>query len=143
MGLIRILTDRDTKYCGKLEQHDYEFYLGVNGIEHTKPVRGIRRRMVSASFFIKRRCTNFIKLLSGASYITFLTSYRSTWALGWTATIRKERIKEKCAATERPCRHSLTERGTAWKSRTTELIGQESPSKRSSPLLSRGNCQIK
>ena len=36
MGLIRILTDRGTEYCGKLEQHDYELYLGVNGIEHTK-----------------------------------------------------------------------------------------------------------
>ena len=36
MGLIRILTDRGTEYCGKVEQHDYELYLGVNGIEHTK-----------------------------------------------------------------------------------------------------------
>jgi len=36
MGLIRILTDRGTEYCGKLEQHDYELYLGINGIEHTK-----------------------------------------------------------------------------------------------------------
>jgi transposase InsO family protein len=36
MGLIRILTDRGTEYCGKLEAHDYALYLGVNGIEHTK-----------------------------------------------------------------------------------------------------------
>jgi transposase InsO family protein len=36
MGVIRILTDRGTEYCGKLEEHDYELYLGVNGIEHTK-----------------------------------------------------------------------------------------------------------
>lgn len=36
MGLIRILTDRGTEYCGKVEAHDYELYLGVNGIEHTK-----------------------------------------------------------------------------------------------------------
>lgn len=36
MGLIRILTDRGTEFCGKVEVHDYELYLGVNGIEHTK-----------------------------------------------------------------------------------------------------------
>lgn len=36
MRLIRMLTDRGTEYCGKLEQHDYELYLGLNDIEHTK-----------------------------------------------------------------------------------------------------------
>lgn len=36
MGLLRILTDRGTEYCGKVEQHDYELYLGLNDIEHTK-----------------------------------------------------------------------------------------------------------
>ena len=35
-GVIRILTDRGTEYCGKLETHDYELYLGVNAIEHTR-----------------------------------------------------------------------------------------------------------
>jgi transposase InsO family protein len=36
MHLLRILTDRGTEYCGKVEQHDYELYLGLNDIEHTK-----------------------------------------------------------------------------------------------------------
>jgi transposase InsO family protein len=36
MGIIRILTDRGTEYCGKVEEHDYELFLGINGIEHTK-----------------------------------------------------------------------------------------------------------
>lgn len=31
-----MLTDRGTEYCGKLETHDYELYLGINSIEHTK-----------------------------------------------------------------------------------------------------------
>ena len=35
-GVIRILTDRGTEYCGKLESHDYQLYLGVNGIKHTR-----------------------------------------------------------------------------------------------------------
>ncbi len=36
MGLLRILTDRGTEYCGKAETHDYQLYLAVNDIEHTK-----------------------------------------------------------------------------------------------------------
>lgn len=36
MGVLRILTDRGTEYCGKVEQHDYELYLALNDIEHTK-----------------------------------------------------------------------------------------------------------
>jgi transposase InsO family protein len=36
MGVVRMLTDRGTEYCGKVEQHDYELYLALNDIEHTK-----------------------------------------------------------------------------------------------------------
>ena len=36
MGIIRMLTDRGTEYCGKLETHDYQLYLAINDIEHTK-----------------------------------------------------------------------------------------------------------
>jgi transposase InsO family protein len=36
MGILRILTDRGTEYCGCVEKHDYELFLGVCGIEHTK-----------------------------------------------------------------------------------------------------------
>ncbi len=33
---LRILTDRGTEYCGKVEQHDYQLYLAINDIDHTK-----------------------------------------------------------------------------------------------------------
>lgn len=36
MGIIRILTDRGTEYCGRAETHDYQLYLALNDIEHTK-----------------------------------------------------------------------------------------------------------
>lgn len=34
--LLRILTDRGTEYCGRLEHHDYQLYLGMCDIDHTK-----------------------------------------------------------------------------------------------------------
>lgn len=36
LPMLRILTDRGTKFCGKVEQHDYQLYLAINDIEHTK-----------------------------------------------------------------------------------------------------------
>lgn len=34
--LLRILTDRGTEYCGKLEYHEYELYLKLEEIDHSK-----------------------------------------------------------------------------------------------------------
>lgn len=34
--LLRMLTDRGTEYCGKAEHHEYELYLQIEGIEHSK-----------------------------------------------------------------------------------------------------------
>ncbi len=36
MGVLRVLTDRGTEYCGRPETHDYQLYLALNEIEHTK-----------------------------------------------------------------------------------------------------------
>ena len=36
MSVLRIRTDRGTEFCGKVETHDYQLYLGLNDIEHTK-----------------------------------------------------------------------------------------------------------
>ncbi|EMO7189188.1 transposase, partial [Pluralibacter gergoviae] len=36
LSMLRILTDRGTEYCGKVEPHDYQLYLAINDIEHTK-----------------------------------------------------------------------------------------------------------
>ena len=34
--LLRILTDRGTEYCGKVENHAFELYLAIENIDHTK-----------------------------------------------------------------------------------------------------------
>ena len=34
--LLRILTDRGTEYCGKKDQHEYQLYLAVEDIDHTR-----------------------------------------------------------------------------------------------------------
>ena len=36
LPMLRILTDRGTEYCGKVDHHDYQLYLAINDIDHTK-----------------------------------------------------------------------------------------------------------
>jgi transposase InsO family protein len=36
VALLQILTDRGTEYKGKREHHEYELYLIIEGIEHSK-----------------------------------------------------------------------------------------------------------
>lgn len=34
--LLRVLTDRGTEYCGSREHHEYQLYLAIENIDHTK-----------------------------------------------------------------------------------------------------------
>lgn len=36
LPLLRILTDRGTLYCGMAKSHDYQLYLAINDIDHSK-----------------------------------------------------------------------------------------------------------
>ena len=36
IDLLRILTDRGTEYCGKIENHSYQLYLAMEDIDHSK-----------------------------------------------------------------------------------------------------------
>jgi transposase InsO family protein len=33
---MRVLTDRGTEFCGRVDKHPYQLYLQLNDIEHTK-----------------------------------------------------------------------------------------------------------
>ena len=37
---LRVLTDRGTEYCGNHERHEYELYLAVEDIDHSRPSGG-------------------------------------------------------------------------------------------------------
>lgn len=36
VDILRMLTDRGTEYCGKQDEHEYQLYLAINDIDHTK-----------------------------------------------------------------------------------------------------------
>ena len=34
--VLRVLTDRGTEYCGKIDSHAYQLYLGIENIDHSR-----------------------------------------------------------------------------------------------------------
>ncbi len=36
LPVLRIMTDRGTEFCGRIDKHDYQLFLGLNDIDHTK-----------------------------------------------------------------------------------------------------------
>jgi hypothetical protein len=49
VALLHVLTDRGTEYCGKVEQHDYQLYLAVNDIDHTR-TKALKIQSLRSSF---------------------------------------------------------------------------------------------
>ena len=43
LPMLRILTDRGTEYCDRMDQHDYQLYLVISDIDHTKTSIGTSR----------------------------------------------------------------------------------------------------
>jgi len=61
ISLLRMLTDRGTEYCGNPEHHEYELYLALEDIDHTRTQTQSPRPMGSASGFTKRCSTSSIE----------------------------------------------------------------------------------
>jgi transposase InsO family protein len=47
---VRILTNRSTEYCGRIEQHDYQLYLAINNIDHTKKAMSLQTNGICERF---------------------------------------------------------------------------------------------
>jgi transposase InsO family protein len=120
MGLIRVLTDRGTEYCGKPEQHDYQLYLALNDIEHTKTKAHHPQT--------KGICERFHKTILQEFYqVTFRRKiYRSLEELQadldeWLAFYNNERThqgKMCCGCTPM---QTLLDRKEAWHDKITTL----------------------
>ena len=49
LKLMRMLTDRGTEYCGNRETHEYELYLAIEDIDHSKIKAKSRRQTASVT----------------------------------------------------------------------------------------------
>ena len=104
----RVLTDRGTEYCGKPQTHEYELYLAVEKIDHT--------RTKARSPQTNGICERFNKTILAEFYQVALRKkiYQSINELltdldVWIAnTTPSEPIRGDGATARHRCRHSLT-----------------------------------
>ena len=104
LPMLRILTDRGTEYCGKVEKHDYQLYLALTDIDHTKT-----KAMSPQTNGI---CERFHKTILNEFYqITFRKKlYETLEELQadldeWLDYYNNQHIREKCVAEERRLKH--------------------------------------
>ena len=96
--MLLILTSRGAEYCGRVDQHDYQLYLAINDIDHTKTkamspqTKGICERLLQ-TILSKLYQITFRKKL----YVSMEELQKD---LENTITMN-EFIKARCAAAER------------------------------------------
>src|SRR5262245_1784798 len=73
--LSRVLTDRGTEFCGT-QSHEYELYLAVEDVDHSRTKTKSPQRTESASASIALSWMNSIGSRSARRSITRSTSYR-------------------------------------------------------------------
>lgn len=120
MGLIRVLTDRGTEYCGRPEVHDYQLYLALNDIEHTKTK--VRHPQTNGI------CERFHKTILQEFYqVTFRRKiYRSIEELqsdldDWLAYYNNDRTHQGKMCCGRTPMQTLIDGKEAWQDKITTL----------------------
>ncbi len=76
LPMLRILTDRGSEYCGKVENCDYDF-IAINDIERSKTKVKHPQITASANGSIKQSYKNFTKWHSGRKRYTDLTTLQA------------------------------------------------------------------
>lgn len=82
LPVLRILTDRGTEYCGNVEQHDYQLYLAINDIDHTKTKARHPQTNGICERFHKTILQEFYQVTFRKKLIVTLIHYKKIWTTG-------------------------------------------------------------
>ena len=98
--MLRMLTDRGTEFCGKVEQHDYQLYLRLKTSITPGPRHDILKRTVSWSGSIRPFWRSFIKLHSERRSMVKSMKFKLILMNGFKIITSIGLIKVKCAMEE-------------------------------------------
>ena len=97
LPMLRILTDRGPEYCGRVDQHDYQLYLAINDIDHSKTKAMSPQTNGICERFHKTILNEFYQITFRKKLYSNRRNYRKIWTSGYITIIMNEHIKEKCA----------------------------------------------
>ena len=107
--LQRVLTDRGTEYCGTHDRHEYELYLAVENIDHTRTKTKSPQTNGIVERFHKTLLDEFYRVAFRKTIASPLLACRPISISGSMNTTRPELIKAATASGKPPCRPSLTQ----------------------------------
>ena len=116
--LSRVLTDRGTEYCGSPERHEYELYLAVEDIDHTRTKTRSPQTNGICERFHRTVLDEFYRVAFRKKIYRTSTSCRPTWMPGLLSTTNTG-LTRVAGATARPrCRpwstHNPWRRRNSW-----------------------------
>jgi transposase InsO family protein len=137
--LTRILTDRGSEYCGNPERHEYELYLAVEDIDHSRTKTKSPQTNGICERFHKTVLNEFYRVAFRKKVYHSIDELQADLDLWSASTMNKGRIKDAGASAKRRCRPSLTRspwrRRNSWRhdhGRQPQRLKQPTPSVRSS-----------
>lgn len=83
IALLRVLTDRGTEYCGAREHHEYQLYLALEDIDHSRTkARHPQTNGICERFHKRSRTSSTLQLPERPCTLRW-SSCRRTWIVGW------------------------------------------------------------
>jgi transposase InsO family protein len=138
--LQRVLTDRGTEYCGTHDRHEYELYLAVENIDHTRTKTKSPQTNGIAERFHKTLLDEFYRIAFRKRSTTPSESSRPISISGSMNTIRSELIRAATASGKPPCRPFLTQPRWPATNRSASRRTQTTPPNSKPPVTV---CQVK
>jgi len=120
MGILRILTDRGTEYCGKPESHDYQLYLALNDIEHSKTKANHPQTNGICERFHKTILQEFYQVAFRRKIYRSIEEVQSDLD-DWIAHYNNERTHQGKMCCGRTPMQTLMEGKEAWGRKVTDL----------------------
>ena len=91
--LLRVLTDRGTEYCGNPEHHEYELYLAVEDIDHSRTKTKSPQTNGIAERFHKTVLDEFYRVVFRKKLYTSIDELQDDLDL-WIKTYNEERLHQ-------------------------------------------------
>jgi transposase InsO family protein len=107
--LLRMLTDRGSEYCGNPERHEYELYLAIEDIDHSRTKTKSPQTNGICERFHKTLLNEFYRVAFRKSCTVRSTSCRLISICGSATTTNSAPIKAAGVSARPRCRRSLTQ----------------------------------
>ena len=104
----RVLTDRGTEYCGKPESHEYELYLAVENIDHTRTKARSPQTNGICERFHKTLLDEFYRVAFRKKLYRRIEELQPTWTPGSPSTTRCAPHQGRWCYGKTPMQPSLT-----------------------------------